>query len=199
MSRSRPLRLERAQAAPVEARTDDELLALAQAGVRAAFSELVERHAARVVHACSRFVNDPDVGAELAQETWVAVWQRREEYRCDGGFLLWLITIARNQCRNHLRAHGVAQKHARLATNLDEMLSPDQIDILLVEERRRHVRDAVAKLPEAMREALLLRFAEDLRYDEMVHVLGVRTSESTLRSRVHHGLRLLRNLLEKKK
>jgi DNA-directed RNA polymerase specialized sigma24 family protein len=46
-----------------------------------------------------------------------------------------------------------------------------------------------------MREALLLRYAEELRYDEMSEVL--RASESTLRSRVHHGLRLLRELLEK--
>jgi DNA-directed RNA polymerase specialized sigma24 family protein len=46
-----------------------------------------------------------------------------------------------------------------------------------------------------MREALLLRYAEELRYDEMVEVLGA--GESTLRSRVHHGLRLLKNLLER--
>ena len=46
-----------------------------------------------------------------------------------------------------------------------------------------------------MREALLLRFAEELRYDEMAPLLAA--GESTLRSRVHHGLKLLRSLLEK--
>jgi DNA-directed RNA polymerase specialized sigma24 family protein len=46
-----------------------------------------------------------------------------------------------------------------------------------------------------MRDALLLRYAEELRYDEMVGVLHA--GESTLRSRVHHGMKLLRALLEK--
>jgi len=73
--------------------------------------------------------------------------------------------------------------------------SPTQIDRLLVEERQRRVRDALSRLPASMREALLLRYAEGLAYDEMAAVLG--TGESTLRSRVHHGLRLLRSLLEK--
>jgi RNA polymerase sigma-70 factor (ECF subfamily) len=45
-----------------------------------------------------------------------------------------------------------------------------------------------------MREALVLRYAQELRYDEMAAIL--RIGESTLRSRVHHGLRLLRDLLE---
>jgi DNA-directed RNA polymerase specialized sigma24 family protein len=46
-----------------------------------------------------------------------------------------------------------------------------------------------------MREALLLRYGEELRYDEMAKVLDV--GEATLRSRVHHGLKALRDLLEK--
>jgi RNA polymerase sigma-70 factor (ECF subfamily) len=72
--------------------------------------------------------------------------------------------------------------------------SAGQLDSLLIEERRRRVRRALAELSSPMREALLLRHAEELRYDEMTTVLG--TGESTLRSRVHHGLRLLKQKLE---
>lgn len=187
---------EPAPAAHLEDRTDDELMTLAQAGARTAFAVLVERYAERVVHACVRFTSDPDVGADLAQETWVAVWQRRSQYRADGKFPLWLITVARNHCRNHVRARGAVRRHGDAAANLGEEPTPDQIDALLVDERRRRVRDALSNLPPVMREALLLRFAEDLAYREMVEV--VRAGESTLRSRVHHGLRLLRGLLEKK-
>ena len=53
---------------------------------------------------------------------------------------------------------------------------------------------AISELPAAMREALLLRYAEELRYDEMALVVGA--GESTLRSRVHHGLQQLKNKLE---
>ncbi len=177
-------------------RSDDELMALAQAGVREAFAVLVERHAERLVRACSAFVHDSAAGVELAQETWVTIWAQRSHYRAEGRFVVWLITAARNRCRNHVRRHGVVRRHAeQVATALVEPPSPDQIDRLLLEERRRRVLGALSRLPERMREAVLLRYAEELRYDEMAEVL--RTGESTLRSRVHHGLRMLRSILEK--
>ncbi len=188
-------RLVRTAPGSLPERTDDELMALAQAGVREAFAVLVERHAARLVHACSAWVHDSGVGAELAQETWVTIWAQRSRYRPEGRFVVWLITAARNRCRNHVRRHGVVRRHAQQAAAEDAEPSPDQIDRLLLEERRRRVLEALSQLPESMREALVLRYAEELRYDEMAEVLG--TGESTLRSRVHHGLRLLRNILEK--
>ena len=188
-------RLVRAAPEPLPARSDDELMTLAQAGLRDAFAVLVERHAERLVHVCARFVDDGELGAELAQETWVALWSERARYRGDGRFVVWLITAARNRCRNHVRRHGVVRRHAETVTQAAAPASPDQIDRLLLEERRRRVREALGRLPERMREAVLLRFAEELGYDEMAAVLSV--GESTLRSRVHHGLRLLRGLLEK--
>ena len=189
-------RLVRPMPEPLRDRSDDELMTLAQAGVRDAFAVLVERHAERLAQTCSRFVNDPHAGAELAQETWVALWAARSQYRADGKFVVWLLTSARNRCRNHLRHQGVGRNHSlRAAAQGIEPPSANQIDSLLVEERRRRVRAAVSQLPGRMREALLLRYAEDLHYDQMAEVL--RVGESTLRSRVHHGLRLLRHLLEK--
>ena len=177
-------------------RSDDELMALAQAGLREAFAVLVERHAERLVHACSAFVHDSGAGVELAQETWVTIWAQRSHYRAEGRFVVWLITAARNRCRNHVRRHGVVRRHAeQAATEIVEPPSPDQIDRLLLEERRRRVLDALSRLPARMREAVILRYSEELRYDEMAEVL--RTGESTLRSRVHHGLRMLRSILEK--
>jgi RNA polymerase sigma-70 factor, ECF subfamily len=175
-------------------RSDDELMQLAQGGAREAFAVLVERYAQRLVQVCARLVNDAELGLELAQETWVSVWLQRARYRAEGRFVLWLISVARNRCRNRLRQRGVAQRHAQR----ERALAPDAadaIDRLLVEERQRQVREALTRVPERMREALLLRYAEELRYDEMAELLRVR--ESTLRSRVHHGLRLLRERLEK--
>ena len=73
--------------------------------------------------------------------------------------------------------------------------SPAQIDSILAEERRRRVHQTLCQLPEVMREALLMRYGEELRYDEMSTILGAQ--ESTLRSRVHNGLKLLKLRLEK--
>lgn len=190
------LKLVRAQPEEgLEARSDDDLMRLTQAGSKHAFAALIKRHAPRVVQLCSRFVGCSSLGQELAQDTWVAVWQRRDSYATPGGFMPWVISIARNRCRNELRRRKIRQDRAPWV-EADAEPSPEQITAMLLEERRRHVRDAVAELPEAMREALLLRYGEQLRYDEIESVVGA--SESTLRSRVHHGLSLLRKKLEKR-
>ena len=169
---------------------------LAQAGLREAFGVLVERHALRLVRVCARYTNDWTTGCELAQETWLALWEQRARYRADTHFTLWLITAARNRCRNQLRHREVVTRHAPVAAAVAGAPPvPEQLDELLCSERRRRVHTALSRLPPAMREALLLRYGEELRYDEMAKVLDV--GEATLRSRVHHGLKALRDLLEK--
>jgi RNA polymerase sigma-70 factor (ECF subfamily) len=170
-------------------------MSLSQAGAREAFEVLVERYAQRLVCTCARMVNDTEAAAELAQETWLAIWVDRARYRAEGKFIIWLLTAARNRCRNHLRHRGVARRGAQQNAGAPLSLSPEQIDHVLDEERRQRVREALEQLPDRMRDAILLRYAEELRYDEMVEIL--RTGESTLRSRVHHGLKLLRSALEK--
>ncbi len=174
-------------------RSDDELMQLSRAGLKEAFATLVERHAARVLNLCSRFAGDPQLGRELAQDTWVLAWQGREKYRADSAFGAWITTIACNHCRNQLRRRKLSRAHEQ-AIDGEGAREPGQLDELLVEERRRRLRRALDELPYAMREALLLRYAEELRYDEMTGVVGA--GESTLRSRVHHGLKILKQKLE---
>lgn len=189
-------RLVRASEPPEAAlteRSDDELMRLSCAGLRRAFAVLVERHALRVVNSCARFVNDAQLGRELAQDTWVLVWQGRQKYRGDGSFVAWLVTVARNHCRNELRRRRVVRSYERSEVDEDAAQSARQLERLLVEERRRRVRAALAELSGPLREALLLRYAEDLRYDEIANVVGA--GESTLRSRVHHGLKSLKDKL----
>jgi RNA polymerase sigma-70 factor (ECF subfamily) len=174
-------------------------MTLAQAGMRDAFATLVRRHAQRVFNLCARFANDAQQGQELAQDTWVSIWQSRDRYRADSDFGSWLVTVALNRCRNHSRHVKVAAAYSARegidqATPSRHGYSPEQLDALLVEERRRRVRAALAELSAPMREALLLRFAEELRYDEMTSATGA--GEATLRSRVHHGLKLLKKKLE---
>jgi RNA polymerase sigma-70 factor, ECF subfamily len=175
-------------------RSDDELMKLAATGLRRAFEVLVRRYAERVVASCSRFVNDSALAQELAQDTWVLVWQAKSNYRGDGGFVPWLITITRNHCRNELRRRKTAVTRESEQPASEPAYTSEQLDELLLEERRRRVRRALAGLSPPLREALLLRYGEELRYDEMTTALGA--GESTLRSRVHHGLRALKSLLE---
>jgi len=170
---------------------------LAKAGAREAFGVLVARHMDRVVRFSAKHTGDLPAAEEIAQDTWAYLWSARERYVPQGKFIVLLLTAARNRCINHRR--GSSRRDAWLAPEDDaaheslHAAAPSHLDALLVRERERTVLTALAKVPPALREALLLRFGEGLSYEEMAAVQG--TGPSTLRSRVHHGIKGLRALL----
>jgi RNA polymerase sigma-70 factor, ECF subfamily len=185
----------RTDAASLGDRNDEELMTLVRAGLEAALRVLAERHMAALARFCGKFVYDSHAGQEIAQQAWLQVWANRASYQSQNKFAVFLFTIARNLCRNELR------RRARLGTWVDRSAHDTHIaevaaeegthlDALLLRERRRELLTALATVPEPQREAMLLRFDEELSYEDMAAVLGA--SESTLRSRVYHGLRALR-------
>jgi len=181
---------------PLPGRSDDELMLLSSRGLHAAFEALVRRHARRLLGFCARQVGGQVPGEDLAQEIWLAVWDHRQDYRPEGRFVVWLFTLARNRIRNVRR--DVARRPqnegdpAPLLARAPD-LSPSDLDRLVVAERRARLDRAVASVPETLREAILLRFTEELPYEEVARILD--TNESTARSRVFHGIRDLRRRL----
>ncbi len=178
-------------------RPDDELMLLASRGLQAAFEELVRRHSRRLLGFCAKHVGSPAAGEDLAQEIWLAVWDHRASYRPEGRFVVWLFTLAKNRIRN-LRRDGARRPLSPddAPTPLLERapdLSPSDLDRLVIAERRSRLDRAVASVPENLREAILLRFTEELPYEEVARILD--TNESTARSRVFHGIRDLRRRL----
>ena len=196
-----PLREPRKTSADrLEARSDEELMALVRLGTRAAFRILVVRHAERVAGFCARVTGDQAAAPEVAQEVWLAIWDARERWEPRSTFRSYLFTVAFTRARNHARS-----RRRMAGVFSPEPLEPDaavaanklEIDRLLERERRERVFRAVGELPEAMREAVILRFVDDLSYEEMETVLAA--NASTLRSRVHHALARLKERLGKER
>lgn len=173
-------------------------MALVRRGLADGLRILAERHMNGLARFCSKFLVDIHAGQEMAQQTWLQIWANRERYEPTSRFAVFLYTVARNLCRNELRRRrrlgawvegddgGGSSSRLASAASTD----PDHLDALVRRERQRELLRALATIPEPQREAMLLRFDEELSYEEMSVVLGA--SESTLRSRVHHGIRALR-------
>ncbi|WIG58657.1 MAG: RNA polymerase ECF-type sigma factor [Ktedonobacterales bacterium] len=81
----------------------DTLVARARTGDRAAFTLLFERYNARICAYLARLVGDDDLGHDLAQETFLAVWRALPQLRDELRFEPWLYRIATNAARSHLR------------------------------------------------------------------------------------------------
>jgi RNA polymerase sigma-70 factor (ECF subfamily) len=168
---------------------------LSAAGAEDAFEQLVRRHHSRLARYCGKSVGSVAEGDELAQETLVRVWEARRDYQPRAPFIVFMLTLARNLCRNRLRDSGRRSRWQEEAPQdgleaVASAASPDVVDQLLEREQQRRVREAMMALPEKFREVLLLRFDQELDYAEIARIVG--RNEATARSRVFHGLKKLR-------
>jgi RNA polymerase sigma-70 factor (ECF subfamily) len=158
----------------------------------AAFRELVSRHLGTVRRFCARAAT-PAAADELAQDTFTRLWQARSRWRDGTPFAPYLFAIATNLCRNHHRGQG-RRLRAMEALATEPAASPVAPDAALERQAEvARVQEALQQLPEAQREAVLLRFGAELDSDALGEALGC--NASTARSRVFFGLKRLRDLL----
>jgi RNA polymerase sigma-70 factor (ECF subfamily) len=167
-----------------------ELVRACQAGDRAAFDRLVERHQRDVYRLCYRYLGNHEDANDLAQETFLRAWRSLGRFRGESAFSTWLYRIAVNACLN--------QRAARrpLTQELDDRLADPgagaQAGVENADEARR-VRAAVARLPEKQRATLILKVYQDLTHEEVAGVLGA--TVGTVKSNLFHALANLRRLL----
>lgn len=139
------------------------------------------------VNAC----NDPGLAEECVQETFTRAWQARERFDTGRGSLrTWLFAIARNVVVDHVRAR--ARRPVRVAEGLDRV--PDAArDDTRVED---HVTLtwALAQLGEGQRRVVVAIRLEGMTYEELGRHDDVPVA--TLRTRMFHGLRALRAILD---
>ena len=187
--------LHQANPAGLAERSHDELMTLARGGHRGAFAAVVARHGSRLGEFCAKMMGDRRTGEDVAQETWLHVWAARERYRPGTRPEAFLFTVARNRCRNALRTRRrsgrviAAEEH-----EVHAVVDSSSLDAMIQRERDKRVHDAALELPPKLREAVLLRFVAGLDDPAMSQAIG--RNESTVRSRVFHGVRQLRANLE---
>ncbi len=168
-----------------------------------ALNDLMDRHAGRLFHYLIRQLQNETDAAELAQETFVRVYQNRERFRAGASFSAWLYTIATNLVKDRFRWRSrhpqVSLEAERTAAggSLGEVLPetrPGPGEALQMEERAEAVRNAVAALPEDLRTALLLSEYEGLTHAEIGEVVGC--SAKAVESRIFRARKQLRSELE---
>ena len=172
------------------------------AGHDAALNDLMERHAAAVFRFLFRMLNHEDDANDLAQETFVRVFQARASFDPDKKFSTWLFTIAANLARNQIRwrtrhpnvsleAESESTEHSlteKLASS-----SPTPKEQTLATERAVAVRAAVNELPEDMRAAIVLCEWEERSMAEAATILDA--TPKAIESRLYRARQILRDQL----
>lgn len=170
-----------------------------RSGDATALAPLMQRWEVPTKALIARLVSNWTEAEDLAQETFVRVWQQRERFRPGASFRPWLFAIAVNLARNRLRWW-----RRRPTVALDEWTDSPLVDggaahgapTLERQERAAAVREAVLALPLELREAIVLFEYEQLSHAEIATAVGatpkaVETRIYRAREKLRHSLRSL--------
>lgn len=180
------------------AEEDRALMGRVQAGDEAALGRLMERWELPVTAVIARLVLNRSEAGELAQETFVRVWQQRARYRAEAAFRPWIFAIAVNLARNRLRwwrrRPQVALEPWTEGLAEETSLAPGAA-ALEAAERAVAVRAAVAALPLELREAIVLFEYEGLPQKEIAAAVGA--TPKAVETRLHRAREQLRRSLRR--
>lgn len=156
-----------------------------------AFTELVQRHAGMVVACCKRILREQALAEDVAQECFIALMQSRESVRVSLG--AWLHTIAVRRSIDRIKGDVRRRKREAVFAEQqgDSVASETPIDDILAS-----VDEAIAELPDDLRDVVVGRFLDSRMHTELAQRLGI--AESTVRYRVEKGVEQVRQSLRKK-
>ncbi len=162
-------------------------------------ADLVERCQHRLVRYLLYLIGRREYAEDLAQETWIRVLQRGSQYNGRQRFDPWLFAIARNLAIDYLRKKRKAVEAASFPNDPDAILllpssGPSPFEAAARSEDAMRLAGRLQILSPLYREALLLRFQEDLSLPEIAQVLGAPVT--TVTSRIYRGLAALRSAFE---
>jgi RNA polymerase sigma-70 factor (ECF subfamily) len=171
-------------------RDERALVQQALRGDEKAFAGLVAAFQGPVYNLCYRLLGTPMEAEEAAQETFLRAYRRLHTYNPEQKLSSWILAVAAHYCIDRLRRRRLT------STPIDEAQSPHldgalqaPEESLLRREREREIQDLLARLPESYRTVIVLRYWQDLSYEEMAEMLG--TTESAIKSKLHRARELL--------
>jgi RNA polymerase sigma-70 factor (ECF subfamily) len=182
----------------MEADPDAKLMLRLKNGEDWILNELMNRWQQPLVAFIFRYIGHQTDALDLAQETFVRVYETRHRYTARARFSGWLFTIAGNLCRNYLRwrqRRGECALESLDTNDADSALSPaDSPDQAAIRsESIASVKQAIGKLPDDLRTAILLYEYEGLSYEETSSVL--RCSVKSVEMKLYRARNLLRENL----
>jgi RNA polymerase sigma-70 factor, ECF subfamily len=170
------------------------------------FTELVHRYERELYRYLARYLGDPSLAEDVFQNTFLQVHLKRGLFEDGRPFRPWLYAIATHQAVDSLRKvgrHPTVSLDQRVGGGSRESDGGNLIDLLVGEsggplaelqeaERQQWVRESIARLPDALRQTLILAYHQDLKYREIAEILKIPVG--TVKSRLHAALEKLQQM-----
>jgi RNA polymerase sigma-70 factor (ECF subfamily) len=170
------------------------------------FNELVRRYERELFRYLARYLGNPSLAEDVFQNTFLQVHLKRGLYEDGRPIRPWLYSIATHQAVDALRKagrHPTVSLDRRVTSSGGESDPGSLVDLLVAEgsgpltelqdqERRDWMAKSVEKLPETLRQTLILAYYQDLKYREIAEILKIPVG--TVKSRLHAALSKLQEM-----
>jgi RNA polymerase sigma-70 factor (ECF subfamily) len=188
---------------PLTTCSDEDLLQRFRKGQTEAFGLLVRRYERELYGYLRRYLQDGSLAEDVFQNTFLQVYIKSGQYEAGRPVRPWLYTIATHQAIDALRRNsrhqavsldevrdpsGTRPGEGDLATLLEmlESRGPNPLEAASAQERKEQVRASVDRLPDFLRQVLLLAYYQGLKYREIAEILEIPVG--TVKSRLHAAL-----------
>jgi len=139
------------------------------------FKTIYNTYWPKVYRQCMGYVNDTDTAKDLAQETFIRVWENLPKFRNESSISTWIFRIAVNTCLGHIRK-GKKMPKSPLPSQLPQQTSTN------IEPQVQFLYTCISELPEIERLIMSLEL-EDVDQKEIAKIVGI--SESNVRVKIH--------------
>lgn len=164
-------------------RSDQQLIAAANAGDEGAFEALYDRYRDWVINLALRFIDDRHLALDVMQDVFTYLASRFPDFELTAQLKTFLYPAVRHTALALRRKHHRSSSAFRLSTSACVFASPPSEDLAPLGE-------AMRSLPSAQREIIILRFADGLSLEEIARAVEIPLG--TVKSRLHHALRAMR-------
>ena len=175
-----------------------ELVLACQAGDRQAFNRLVLLYQTRIYNLALNYVKTSEEAKDLAQDIFITAYRALPNLREATKFSAWLNQLALNHCRNRYRK--LQRRGYFTSSSTDDVIVPELMSTSTPEhnieknERINLVRTAIAAMPEAEKEIIIMRDLQDFTYEEISETLSLPLG--TVKSKLNRARHTLKNKIK---
>jgi RNA polymerase sigma-70 factor (ECF subfamily) len=171
-------------------------------GSRSSFEELMKKYNKKIYNFVIRMVRNDEVAIELSQDFFIKIFSVLHKYNFQYKFSTWAYRICYNLVIDHIRKNqayvdslngdNISQKRLVESKNF---ISEDGFDNLEKDEVKTYLWKTVDQIPMKYRELILMRYLQELKYDEIAEIAGLPVG--TVKNRIFKAKELLRKEIEK--
>lgn len=163
------------------------------AGDKQSYEHIINKYKNPLYGTVLRMTKNPQDAQDLVQEAFIKIYHQLDKYDQVGSFSSWLYRVTINHCMDEFRKKKYKMKHVEV--DEERIVNPTHPEVVfLKKEKSRQLERLIATLPEDERLIILLRYVNELRYDEISELVGIPLS--TVRNKLHRAKKKMRDTIK---